>query len=176
MFKRTLFIIDHKDRVYQRGFPLPMPEEMTRDANFPNEPLFVAAIDLLTSGEQQNLYQVIAVPGPESEALHKADFAMVVDIPERNVGIVYNQGSLEDCRLWIQLQRKAEQQQDAEDRQEMIEQIQAFDENQQDEQTATEETNEHPSAPQAPFAPNPQPPEQNLQVMAPIPPPKDMEV
>lgn len=174
MFKRTLFIIDHKDRVYQRGFPLPMPEELTRDPNFPNEPLFVAAIDLLTSTEQQNVFQVIAVPGPESEALQKADFAMVVDIPERNVGLVYNQGSLEDCRLWIQLQRKAEKQQDEEDRQEMIEQIQAFDENEQTEESAGDASGPQEQSTQAPFAPA-QPFAQNLQPVAPIPVPEDLE-
>lgn len=119
MLKRPHFIIDHLGNLYQLGQPLKLPLEVTNE----DGELTVASIDLLISSEQQNIFQVIALPHPGSN-LEAANYAMIVDIPEKNVGIVYNIGAISDCKLWLEYQREAETLQDQQDREEMAASLQ----------------------------------------------------
>lgn len=144
MLKRPHFIIDHLGNLYQLGQPLMLPKEVSND----DGELTVASIDLLISSEQQNIYQIIALPNKGSQ-LEAANYAMVVDIPEKNVGIVYNIGAITDCKLWLEYQREAEAIQDQQDREEMQASLQELRNPTEQDEPASEDASEPVEPPAA---------------------------
>jgi len=155
MLKRPHFIIDYLGNLYQLGQRLILPKEVRNE----DGELTVASIDLLISSETQNIFQVIALPHKGSQ-LEAANYAMVVDIPEKNVGIVYNIGAISDCKLWLEYQREAEASQDHQDREELIESLLELRNPTNDDASGSEEPGE---------SEGPAPPAEAVQALTPTP-------
>jgi len=114
MNKRILILISD-GMVYQRGKPLPLSpaitdENVRKDA----ESLFVASIDFLISDEQDNFYQIIALPLPGTP-LAEANKSFTVDIPERRMPVPLHDTAADDAKGWIRKQRDLDKQESEED-------------------------------------------------------------
>jgi len=83
--------------VFQRGKPLSLPASINEeDAKH----LHVADVSLLLAEDQDNYYQVIALPIPGTQ-FADANKAIVVDIPERKVELTVSDAKASDCKAWI---------------------------------------------------------------------------
>lgn len=164
MDKRVIILVAD-GLVFQRGKPLTLPASINEaDAKH----LHVADISLLLAEEQENFYQIIALPIPGTR-FAEADKSIVVDVPERKADLILYDTKASEAKRYIKKQMQLDEQKAEEDREEE-ERDREDDEEEEEEQQETSESTEEaeqsdPAAPAQVSAPLPVAPE----VAAPIP-------
>ena len=90
--------------VFQKGMPLVLPASVKQsDA----QELRVADIGMIFSDEQENMFQVIALPVPGSK-FAEMDKSIIVDIPERHMDMVVYDTSASSAKEWCKRQLEIE--------------------------------------------------------------------
>lgn len=130
MNKRVMILVAD-GLVFQRGRPLRLPESVSaEDAGH----LHIADVSLLIAEEQDNFFQVIALPVPGT-SFAAADKSIVVDIPERKADLIVYDAKASECKVWIKkqvdLDRRRAEEDDAEDEDDQEDE---HDDQQEDEQ------------------------------------------